>query len=335
MSQGQITMVIGYPASGKSTYALREFPHHHRVNRDTIGGKIEGLVPYIEKKITEGHTQFVLDNTHANVASRAMFIKLAKKHGFLVKCHWMKTSAEDAQFNAALRMVRKYGRILDTAEIKKLQKEGDPNTFPINVIFSFRNSFEPPTLNEGFDELVEVPYVRELPAEYCNKALILDYDGTLRDTISGNNYPLTPDDIKILPNRREVLARYKEQGYVLLGVSNQSGIHKGIMTSEQSRACFEKTNEMLGHSIDFRFCPHASGPISCFCRKPVSGHGCEFIEKYKLDPSKCIFVGDLGTDKSFAYRCGFQYFDCNDFFKLSRAENKESDPPSLCDVGRR
>lgn len=81
----EIVLVIGYPASGKSTYALQEFPKHPRVNRDTLGGKIEGLVPYIEKKIAEGHKQFVLDNTHANVASRGMFVKLAQ---ILPTCFW-------------------------------------------------------------------------------------------------------------------------------------------------------------------------------------------------------------------------------------------------------
>lgn len=310
----EIVLVIGYPASGKSTYTLAEFPSHHRVNRDTIGGKIEGLVPYIEKKIQEGHNQFVLDNTHGTIASRAMFVKLAKKHGYQIKCHWMKTSAEDAQFNASLRMVRKHGRILDGAEIKQVQKKGDQNTFPVNVIFSFRNSFETPTLKEGFDEIVEVEYERKLGPEYINKALILDYDGTLRETISGNNYPLGSDDIKILPNRKEVLAYFKKKGYPLLGVSNQSGIHKGIITMEQAKACFDATNKLLGHQIDYRFCPHASGPISCWCRKPMPGNGVDFIEKYKLNPAETIFVGDLGTDKSFAYRCGFKYYDAQVFF---------------------
>jgi len=310
----EIVLVIGYPACGKTTYTLREFANHHRVNRDTLGGKIEGLVPYIEKKIAEGHTNFVLDNTHATASSRKMFIDLAKKHKFRVACHWIKTTAEDSQFNACLRMVRKYGKVLDTPEIKKVQKAGDPNTFPVNVIFSFRNSFEVPFLKEGFDELVEINYVRELADAYKNKALILDYDGTLRETKSGNNYPLKEDDIVILPNREQVLARFKEKGYVLAGVSNQSGIHKGLLTADQAKNCFEHTNRLLKQQIDFRFCPHASGPISCWCRKPMTGLGVEFIEKYKLNPTDCIFVGDLGTDKSFAHRCGFKYYDSSDFF---------------------
>lgn len=312
----EIILVIGYPSCGKTTYTLREFPQHHRVNRDTIGGKIAGLVPYIEKKIAEGITQFVLDNTHGNTTSRGMFISLAKRHGFTVKCHWLQTSAEDAQFNASLRMVRKYGKILDNDEIKAAQKAGDSNTFPVHVIFSYRSSFEAPTLKEGFDEIVQVPFERELPADYVNKALILDYDGTLRDTVSGNNYPLNTSDIRILPGRAEVLADWKRRGYHLLGVSNQSGIHKGIITKDETDAIFKKTNEMLGHDIDYRFCPHASGPISCYCRKPCTGFGAEFIERYKLNPAECLFVGDLGTDRSFAERCGFPYSDAADFFSL-------------------
>lgn len=228
----------------------------------------------------------------------------------------MQTTAEEAQFNACLRMVRKYGKVLEGDEIKKAQKAGDSNTFPVHVIFSYRKAFEKPTLGEGFDEIVSVPYQRKLPTDYTNKALILDYDGTLRDTISGNNYPLNVNDIKILPGRSEILTKWKNDGYVMLGVSNQSGVHKGILTEKDAKAIFEKTNEMLGHSIDFRFCPHASGPLSCYCRKPGTAFAVEFIEKYKLDPSKCIFVGDLGTDKTFAHRSGFKFVESQDFFRL-------------------
>lgn len=313
----EIVLVIGYPASGKSTYALNNFPTHHRVNRDILGGKIAGLVPYIEKKIEEGVTSFVLDNTHVSVGSRKLFVDLAKKHKFSIRCHWMHTSAEDAQFNACLRMVKKYGKVLDDAEMVIARKAGDPNIFPVNVIFSYRKSFEAPTYAEGYDEIVAVPFKRTFSKEYVNKALILDYDGTLRDTFSGNNYPREISDIKILPGRTQILDAWKRDGYHLLGVSNQSGVHKGILTKDQVTTIFEKTNELLGHDIDYRFCPHASGALSCYCRKPGTGFGAEFIEKYKLNPSACTFVGDLGTDRSFAERCGFAYIESEKFFRGS------------------
>jgi len=43
--------------------------------------------------------------------------------------------------------------------------------------------------------------------------------------------------------------------------------------------------------------------------------GAYWIEKYKLDPSQCIMVGDATSDKTFAERCGFKYLHPDVFFK--------------------
>jgi HAD superfamily hydrolase (TIGR01662 family) len=117
-----------------------------------------------------------------------------------------------------------------------------------------------------------------------------------------------------MDGRIDRLKEYIAKGYILLGVSNQSGVAKGVLTHEQAKACFDKTNELLGLDIDVSFCPHSVPPISCYCRKPGVGHGVEFIEKYKLDPALCIMVGDMTTDKTFSTRCGFKYVDQSIFF---------------------
>ena len=100
-----------------------------------------------------------------------------------------------------------------------------------------------------------------------------------------------------------------------MGVSNQSGIHKGELTNETAHELFQFTNNQLGLDIEYRFCPHQSAPISCYCRKPQCGIGVEFMLKHKLSRKDCIFVGDMTTDKTFATRCGFQYVDQAEFFK--------------------
>ena len=46
----------------------------------------------------------------------------------------------------------------------------------------------------------------------------------------------------------------------------------------------------------------------------MPGLGVAFIEKYKLDSSKCIIVGDIKTDKTIAQRRGFQFQDAEEFF---------------------
>jgi histidinol phosphatase-like enzyme len=71
---------------------------------------------------------------------------------------------------------------------------------------------------------------------------------------------------------------------------------------------------LLGFDIDYLFCPHNSFPISCYCRKPMPGLGVALVEKYKLDPSQCIMVGDRTTDKTFASRSGFQFQHASKFF---------------------
>jgi len=79
-------------------------------------------------------------------------------------------------------------------------------------------------------------------------------------------------------------------------------------------ACFERTNKLLGVDIEYYYCPHRVPPITCYCRKPQSGLGVHLIETHKLNPAECIYVGDRGTDKTFAKRLGFNYVDANDFF---------------------
>ena len=166
--------------------------------------------------------------------------------GVPVRCVWVDTSIEDAQVNAVMRMVRKYGAFLSPDEIKKASRK-DPNAFGPSVLFRYRKGFEEPTTTEGFASVERVAFKRS-PAspDYTQKALLLDYDGTLRRTKSGDKYPKTPDDIEILPGRRERLLKYKNEGWRLLGVSNQGDVARGRLTIEAARACFERTNELQG-----------------------------------------------------------------------------------------
>ena len=149
------------------------------------------------------------------------------------------------------------------------------------------------------------------------KAIIVDFDDTIREVPDGaeHRYPTKTSEVRIMPRRREVLKKYMQDGYRMLGVSNQSGIKKGVITKEMAEACFDKTLKKLKVDVEFVYCPHGPVPISCWCRKPMPGVGVYFIEYYHLDPSQCIMVGDQTTDKTFANRCGFQYVDQARFFE--------------------
>ncbi len=307
-------MVLGPPASGKSTLTkdLLKQKGAVNLNRDTEGGKIIDLLPKMEALLNDNKS-IVLDNLFPTLEVRKPFIDMAKKHGAKLSCHLMKTTIEDATFNFVQRAIGILGTFPEPELVKKSKH---PNIFPPTVLFKYKKDFQKPTTEEGFDSVTEVPFVRKDDPSFTNKALIVDYDGTLRECINGNGkFPVMQEQIEMKPGRKEVLQSYLDKGYLLLGVSNQSGIAKGELTAEKAKELFDYTNKQLGMDIEYRFCPHQSAPISCYCRKPQCGIGVEFMLKHKLNRKECIFVGDLTTDKTFATRCGFQYVDQAEFFK--------------------
>jgi histidinol-phosphate phosphatase family protein len=316
--QDEIVLIMGYPSGGKSTIA-KHFTAQKRFNRDEYGGSLDGLALLVEQdiKLTRHNGEpraYVLDNTYATRKSRASILNVGHKYSIPVHCIIMDTSIEDAQYNAALRQIRKYGGLvpLDSYNSKR-----DENLYPPAVLFRYRNEFEQPTIDEGFASIAVQPFQRLYDPSYTNKALIVDYDGCLRTTSGTEHYPTKPEEVKILPRRAEILKQYLDKGYILLGVSNQSGIAKGKLTEADAIACFERTNELLGIKIDYAYCPHRVGPpvgIPCFCRKPLPGLGVTFIEKYRLKAADCIFVGDMATDKTFAERSGFKFVHSSIFF---------------------
>jgi hypothetical protein len=78
----------------------------------------------------------------------------------------------------------------------------------------------------------------------------------------------------------------------------------------------DRTLELLGVDSPIVWCPHRPAPISCYCRKAQSGMAVNAIEEYKLDPTKCIMVGDMTKDKTFVYMTDVNDITEADFIKL-------------------
>ena len=310
-----VTMVLGPPASGKSSISkdlLNKNPNTLILNRDTEGGTIASLLPKMES-LLQNNQDIILDNLFPTVEVRKPFIDMAKRYNVEINAKVMGTSIEDSTFNFVQRMINLTGKFLSPEEIKKSKH---PNIFPPCVLFKYKKEFQKSTTQEGFSKIETVPFIRKDNPEFINKALFLDYDATIRECVGGNGkYPVSEDQVKLLPKRKEVIQSYKDKGYILIGVSNQSGVAKGELTYEKADQLFIYTNKLLGIDIDYKFCSHQSAPISCYCRKPQVGTFVYFMMKYKLSRKYSIMVGDLTSDRTFATRCGIQYIDQLDFFR--------------------
>ena len=318
-----IIAVAGPPAGGKTT-AVRHWVQQgfSRLNRDEMGGSLDlnGIVyTTMRQQAAQGCRQFVLDNLYATRKARATLLEVAKEVGLPVHLEWLQTTAAQAQFFACLRQVRRYGRLLNESDYRTCNRD-DPGAFPPGAQFRYWNTREEPSEDEGFATIRRVDVVIDLGPEYKNRAILLDYDGTLRLTRSGRIYPSDPSDVVLMEGRKEILHRKVKEGYLLLGASNQSGIAKKpgdpkYVSEADAIRCFEETNRLLGLTIPYLFAADAAGVPKTFWRKPMPGMGVLYIERYKLDPKQCIYVGDRGEDRTFAERCGFQFAWAEEFFR--------------------
>lgn len=311
----EVVVVMGIQGAGKSSQVESyEAAGYHRLNRDLLGGSLEDLIPRLRESLEQGQRRIVLDNTYPTRLSRSPVIRTAHAFEVPVRCLFLNTPPEEARRNVVERILDRYGRLLGPQEMKDLAKE-DPNLPPPVALQRWQESFEPPHLDEGFGVVEEFAFHRRPLPDHLGKGLLLDVDGTLRITRSGEIYPRDPEDIELLPGRKEVLQKWIEQGYRLFFVSNQSGIASGKVSLEAVRACFERTRDLLGLPVqEMVFCPHSAFPVGCFCRKPLPGLGIDLLRRHQLDLHQLIMVGDMESDAAFARGLGIQYFDAAAFF---------------------
>jgi len=126
-------------------------------------------------------------------------------------------------------------------------------------------------------------------------AVFLDRDDTLN---IDPGYLSDPGSVRLFSDVPEGLSRLKERGFLLIVLSNQSGIGRGYFTQEEAEAVNAKINTLLPGkaAIDaFYFCPHTPEE-ECSCRKPSPGLLDAACRDYEIDLERSFMVGDKESD---------------------------------------
>ncbi|MCK9110795.1 D-glycero-beta-D-manno-heptose 1,7-bisphosphate 7-phosphatase [Haemophilus influenzae] len=135
-----------------------------------------------------------------------------------------------------------------------------------------------------------------------NKAIFLDRDGTLNIDYG---YVHEIDNFKFIEGAIDALRELKKLGYMLVLVTNQSGIARGYFSEDQFLQLTEWMDWSLAEQdVDLDgiyYCPHhpeGKGEYKedCDCRKPKSGMLLQAIKELKIDPTQSIMVGDKVED---------------------------------------
>lgn len=138
----EVVVAVGFPGAGKSTFIQKHLVSagYVHVNRDTLGSW-QRCVNSCQAALRQGK-QVVIDNTNPDIQSRARYIQCAKDAGVPCRCFSFCATIEQARHNNRFREMT------------------DPSHAPVSdmVMFSYRKQFEPPTLAEGFLEILQVPF---------------------------------------------------------------------------------------------------------------------------------------------------------------------------------
>ncbi|MCA2005271.1 MAG: HAD family hydrolase [Ignavibacterium sp.] len=142
-----------------------------------------------------------------------------------------------------------------------------------------------------------------------NKAIFLDRDGTINED---PGYLGNPEQVVLLPTVGDALYTLKNQlNFLLIVVSNQSGVARGLITEEDVRHVNHRINELLSAynvNIDeFYYCtthPEFNSEDECLCRKPSPKMILDAAKKFNIDISKSYLIGDNVSDIECAYNVG-------------------------------
>ncbi|TAN42958.1 MAG: lipopolysaccharide heptosyltransferase II [Nitrospirae bacterium] len=130
------------------------------------------------------------------------------------------------------------------------------------------------------------------------KAVFFDRDGTL---CKDAHYLDRWEDFEIFPDVAH-LGELKERGYMLIGVSNQSGIARGLVDEAFTKAVNNIFLEKYSFD-DFLYCPH--GPHDgCGCRKPEPGMVLEARARHRISLKSSYVIGDKDVDMLLAKASG-------------------------------
>ncbi|MCA1623600.1 MAG: HAD family hydrolase [Acidobacteria bacterium] len=134
-----------------------------------------------------------------------------------------------------------------------------------------------------------------------SKAVFIDRDGTLIEEV---DFLSRIEDLQLFSYTAEAVQLLKEDGFLIIVVTNQSGIARKIFNESEMHAIHEKIQAELDGKIDaFYFCPHLPN-AGCLCRKP----NIEMIEKacadFLIDLENSWMIGDKKLDIETGFNAG-------------------------------
>jgi D-glycero-D-manno-heptose 1,7-bisphosphate phosphatase len=136
-------------------------------------------------------------------------------------------------------------------------------------------------------------------------AVFLDRDGVLVESTVRDGVPQSARslaELRILPGVAQACERLHAAGFVLIVVTNQPDVARGVLTAEAVEEMHRELHERLPLD-DIAVCFHDDAD-GCDCRKPQPGLLLAAAGRWKVDLATSFLVGDRWRDVEAARRAG-------------------------------
>ena len=222
-------------------------------------------------------------------------------------------SKKTDKMNAGIYFIRK--NFLKKISNKKISIEKNvlPNLINKKKVggFFYKNKF---FIDIGLKKNLNLAK-KKLNKYTSNKAVLFDRDGVLN---KDKGYIYRKKDFDILNGVFSGIKNLNEKKYIVIVITNQSGIGRGLYSEndlEKLHLFFNKKLRERNANIDyFYYCPyHKDAGIGkyrkdSFDRKPNPGMILKAIKHFNLNKEKCFMIGDKLTDKQAAIKAKIKFF---------------------------
>lgn len=266
---GEVVVVMGIPGAGKTRVAEELAGRGYvRLNRDERGGSLRELASALDETLASGTPRVVLDNTYLTRASRSYVLEAAARHGVAARCMWLDVPLAQAQVNVVERLLERFGGLPTPEELREVARREPGLHTPTTQMRTLRE-LEPPSPDEGFAEIEQVPFVR---APGSGRAGFF------------------------------VAAAAVEQGW---RPADPAAPH--LVFDWRPGGSPNKLPRLKADVVEAEVCPHPDGPPICWCRPPLPGLPLAFARAHGVDPARSTLVGTSAAHKSLAGTLGARF----------------------------
>jgi aryl-alcohol dehydrogenase-like predicted oxidoreductase len=278
-----VLLVMGIPGAGKGRVAEEYVTRGYlRLNRDERGGSLRELSVALDEALASGARRVVLDNTYLTRAARSYVIEAASRHGVPTRCIWLDTPLAQAQVNLVERLLDGFGSLPTPEELREVARREPGVHAPTSQMRALRE-LEPPSKDEGFAEVENVPFARRPPAEAGRVGVFVAAAALSRPGWEG---ALEQGD--------------RGAPHLVFDWSPDGNVDALADVAARLTAA-------VSGPVESALCPHGAGPPSCWCRPPLPGLPLAFARAHGVDPSRSILVGTGSAHRTLATTLGARY----------------------------